>query len=53
MRTSPAEGVKMPDIILKEVVLPAPFTPSKPKTMPWQVGEAWNPQTFQLNPTDP
>lgn len=25
----------MPDIILKDVVFPAPLTPRRPKTMPW------------------
>lgn len=34
MNASPDVGFNSPDRILKVVVLPAPFTPSKPNTSP-------------------
>jgi len=34
INASPLVGFNSPDKILKVVVLPAPFTPNKPKTSP-------------------
>lgn len=42
-----ASHAPWPDINLKDVVLPAPFTPKRPKTIPCRVG--WRPVPGDIN----